>query len=125
MANEEVQRYLEDNGVKWQFNLERAPWWGGFFERLVGSVKRCLRKVVENVRLSRVELETILVEIEGTLNNRPLTYSYDKLGEDMLTPAHLLYGYCFETIPDDVKDEEDDANLNKRVRYLANRRKHF
>ena len=43
----------------------------------------------------------------------------------MLTPAHLLYGYCFETIPDDVKDEEDDANLNKRVRYLANRKKHF
>ena len=32
---------------------------------------------------------------------------------------------CFETIPDDVKDEEDDANLNKRVRYLATRRKHF
>ena len=125
IANEDVQRYLEDNGVKWQFNLERAPWWGGFFERLVGSVKRCLRKVVGNARLSRVELETILVEIEGTLNNRPLTYSYDELGEDMLTPAHLLYGYRFETIPDDVKDEEDDANLNKRVRYLANRRKHF
>ena len=42
---------------------------GGFFERFVGSVKRCLRKVVGNARLSRVELETILVEIEGTLNN--------------------------------------------------------
>ena len=24
-----------------------------------------------------------------------------------------------------MKDEEDDANLNKRVRYLANRRKQF
>ena len=65
------------------------------------------------------------MEIEGTLNNRPLTYSYDELGEDMLTPAHLLYGYRFEAIPDDVKDEEDNANLNKRVRYLVNRRKHF
>ena len=113
MANEEVQRYLEDNGVKWQFNLERAPWWGGIFERLVGSVKRCLRKVAGNARLSQVELETILVEIEGTLNNRPLTYGYDELGEDMLMPAHLLYGYRFETIPDDLKDEENDANLNK------------
>ena len=40
-------------------------------------------------------------------------------------PAHLLYGYHFETIPDDMKDKEDDANLNKRVRNLANRRKHF
>ena len=71
IANVEVQRYLEDNGVKWQFNLERAPWWGGCFERLFEIVKRCLRKGAGNTRLSRVELETILVEIEGTLNNRP------------------------------------------------------
>ena len=90
--------------------LGKSTLWGGFFERLVGSVKRCLRKVVGNTRLSRVKLETILVEIEGTLNNRPLTYSYDELREDMLMPAHLLYECCFEAIPDDVKDEEDDAN---------------
>jgi hypothetical protein len=38
-----VRAYKRDNCVKWQFNLERAPWWGGFFERLVGLVKRCLR----------------------------------------------------------------------------------
>ena len=80
-------------------------------------MKRCLRKVVGSARLSRVELETILVKIEGTLNSRPLTYSYDELGEDMLTPVCLLYRYRFETISDDVKDEEDDANLNKQVRY--------
>ena len=24
--------------MKWRFNLERAPWWGGFFERLIRSV---------------------------------------------------------------------------------------
>ena len=69
--------------------------------------------MVGNARLSQVELETIIVETEGTLNNRPLIYGYDELGEDMLTPAHFLYGHRFGTIPDDVKDEEDDANLNK------------
>ena len=25
--------------MQWTFNLEKAPWWGGVFERLVKSVK--------------------------------------------------------------------------------------
>ena len=39
-----VREELETRRIEWRFNLERAPWWGGFFERMVGSVKRCLRK---------------------------------------------------------------------------------
>ena len=30
-----VRRHLANKGVKWTFNLERGPWWGGYFERLV------------------------------------------------------------------------------------------
>ena len=37
--DEKLQDYLSRNGITWQFNLSRAPWWGGQFERLVGSVK--------------------------------------------------------------------------------------
>ena len=40
----EVQRYLLNLKVKWRFDLERAPWWGGFNERLIRSVERCLKK---------------------------------------------------------------------------------
>ena len=29
----ECKRYLSDEGVEWTFNLEKAPWWGGIFER--------------------------------------------------------------------------------------------
>ena len=25
-----VKDYLGNIGVKWSFNVERAPWWGGF-----------------------------------------------------------------------------------------------
>ena len=35
---------------------ERAPWWDGIFERLLRLTKRCLRKIVGNVRLSYDEL---------------------------------------------------------------------
>ena len=34
------------------FNIVRAPWWGGMFERLVCPMKRCLRKVAGKARLS-------------------------------------------------------------------------
>ena len=34
-----VQEYLADVGSQWIFNIERAPWWGGVFERMVKSTK--------------------------------------------------------------------------------------
>ena len=41
MSNNEVIDYLAEKGVEWQFNVERAPWWGGMFERMVSSTKKC------------------------------------------------------------------------------------
>ena len=54
--------------------MEKAPWWGGFFERLIRSVKNCLKKVVGNARLTMDELSMVIVEVEAVLNSRPLTY---------------------------------------------------
>ena len=38
-VDEEVQGYLAGVGDEWQFNLEKAPWWGGIFEKMVQSTK--------------------------------------------------------------------------------------
>ena len=46
VQHSEVQQYLTRVGVEWSFNVERAPWWGGVFERMVGMTKRCLKKMV-------------------------------------------------------------------------------
>ena len=46
---------------------------------MVRSVKRCLRKVLGNAKLTADELTTVLVEIESTLNARPLTDDYEEL----------------------------------------------
>ena len=70
----------------------KSLWWGGLLER---PVKRVLRKVLKNNHFDYEELETIIVEVEGTLNNRPLTYYYDEVHAEMLTPLHLLHGYRF------------------------------
>ena len=38
---------LERFHTQWQFNLKRAPWWGGMFERLIGLMKGCLKKTID------------------------------------------------------------------------------
>ena len=77
----EVKADLERDLIGWQFNLERAPWWGGFFERMVSSVKGCLRETLGNVRLTLDELATLLAEIEWTLDSRPLSTITMKWGK--------------------------------------------
>ena len=124
-ASDDMQSYLERHGIQWKFNLVKAPWWGGFYERLVGSVKRCFQKVLGNVRLTFEELSTVLTEVEGTLNKRPLAAHYEELNEAMLTPSHLLYGHNSGELPDEVKNEEDESSVHKRLRYMARKRKHF
>ncbi|GIY04561.1 reverse transcriptase [Caerostris extrusa] len=34
-----LQDFISCQGVTWKFIIERAPWWGGFYERLVKCVK--------------------------------------------------------------------------------------
>ena len=97
----EVASELHRKKIERRFNLERAPWWGGFFERMVGSVKACLRKVLGNARLTFDELLTVLVEVEGILNSRPLTYEYDKVEHEVLTLSHLIFGIRIQSMPDD------------------------
>ena len=61
----------------WTVIPEKSPWEGGIWERLVRSVKRWLLKVIDRVMVSFMELSTIIVEIEGVINSRPLTYVHD------------------------------------------------
>ncbi len=78
---------------KWKFIVPRSPWWGGWWERLVRSVKSAVKRSVGRRSLSRAEIETLLVEIEYCINSRPLTYvSYEVHVDRPLTPNHFLLG---------------------------------
>ena len=108
-----VRRFCTNKRISWKFNVDRAPWWGGFFERMVQEVKRCLRKTLRNAKLDYDELHTVLVEIESTLSSRPLTYvSSDELDEP-ITPSHLVVGRRVNSIPivsSTMIEEVDDSS---------------
>jgi hypothetical protein len=79
--------------ISWSFIPPRSPWWGGFYERMVGIVKERLKVTVGNANLNYFELETLLIQIEGITNDRPITY-LSECPEDgqPISPAHLLLG---------------------------------
>ena len=86
----DVLTYLSRNCIRWQFIVESAPWMGGFYEQLVGTVKRALRKVIGKSLLDSTQLYTVLTEVEATINSRPLVYVSDEPEPLTLTPSHFL-----------------------------------
>ncbi|XP_003742030.1 uncharacterized protein LOC100901773, partial [Galendromus occidentalis] len=68
-----VQQHLVNAEVSWEFITARAPWHGAWWERMVQTIKRPLRKVLGRNTLSFRELETVLTGIEALVNQRPLT----------------------------------------------------
>ena len=126
--NDQVANFMRSRGISWRFNLPRCTWAGGLFERLVRSVKRCLRKVLGNSRLTYDELYTVLIEIQATLNSRPLTYQYET--DEVLTPSHLIFGYrlspfSFGINPDVDDSEVDQTTLSRRFLFLRKKLIHF
>ncbi|GFQ90314.1 integrase catalytic domain-containing protein [Trichonephila clavata] len=95
LKDSEFQNFVADKGIHWKFIVERAPWWGGFYERLVKTIKDPLRKILGKALLMFEELSTILSEVEVIVNHRPLTYVENDPGEpEPLTPAHFLELGC-------------------------------
>lgn len=84
---------LTKKGITWRFITPAAPHQGGIWEAGVKGVKHHLRRTVGQNKLSSDQLYTILVEIEGCLNSRPLYPLTDDPNDlNPLTPAHFIMG---------------------------------
>ena len=121
---QDVQQHLDNSNCEWKFITPRAPQQGGFYERLIGIVKNCLRKVLFKRKVSHDELVTIATEIENRVNNRPLSYVDTSLdGLEPLTPSHLLYGYRLNSLPVSVhNDYLEDPNFLCSDKQMVNER---
>ena len=107
---------------EWKFIAPRSPWWGGgWWERLIRSVKSALKKTLGCKTLMRKELETSLHEVESCINSRPLTFVSDCIVDtDPITPSHFLLGrssFCDNMHPEPVISGQD---LCARLAYKNN-----
>ena len=64
----EVLQYFSNCQITWKFIVERAPWWGGFWERMVRTVKLALRKTMGRASFTFEEMNTMLIEVESVVN---------------------------------------------------------
>ena len=142
-AGEELQSLLSsaalaDNlarrGVEWRFIPKRAPWFGGFWERLIGLTKSAMKRVLGRTHATLESLRTLVTEVEAVLNNRPITYSSPDVDDPCpITPAHLLYGRPIVTLPhydvttDEITDPtySDDTEVRRRAKAQAAILNHF
>ena len=125
----ELSSFVTQIGAKWKFILEASPWWGGFWERLVQSTKRSLRKTLGKSKLTYEELLTVIMEIEGVLNSRPLCHTYDDSIDEVITPSHLIFGRRLLSVFHDDQDPENieftTETITKRTKYLNELILHF
>ncbi|KRY30334.1 hypothetical protein T01_9093, partial [Trichinella spiralis] len=118
---ETVQRHLASERVEWIFITERAPWCGGYWERLVRSVKTALKATLGQCLASPDELRTVLCEVEARVNDRPLTFVGSDIQEEMaLTPAHFLVGRSLTAFPD-RSDRASRGTMSSSLRHLLRR----
>lgn len=113
--------------MTWRFIPRKAPWYGGFWKRLIGLTKSCLEKVLGKAHINLLMLQTMVVEIEAILNDRPLTYVSSDIDDPQpLTPSHLLYGRKIVTLPhelitDELEDPDygDTSEIRQRAKIQA------
>lgn len=95
------EEVAKKKNIKWEFIPAYSPWMGGAWERLIGSVKKCIEFALrDEVHDARV-LRTTFNEIAGLLNRRPLTHvPADPTDGRPFTPNSVLIG-----------DYEDDLDF--------------
>ena len=122
--NPEVRYYFRTINLNWHFIHARSPWEGGFYERLVGVVKKCLKLCMHNKTFNYDDIVTLLSEVSSRVNNRPLCYlSSNRESIEALTPNHLLFGYTIDCMPplEPHEDDQDYISRNHLMDYYAAR----
>ena len=117
MKEEVFNDFLAKHSIRWQFNLSRAPWWCGPFERMVGLVKQDFYRTVGGANLKWAELQDVLLDCEIALNNRPLSYVEDEVQLPILTPNVMMFGQP-NLLPEEPVELITEKDMRKHARYL-------
>ena len=120
-----VKQFLTEEGCSWVFNPPHASHMGGTWERMIGVSRRILDSMLQQTSPSRLThdvLSTLMAEVTGIVNSRPLTpISTDPESPFLLTPAMLLtQKVCtLRPPPGDFTDSNLHRQQWRQVQHLA------
>ena len=127
-ASSSIQDTLAQKSTEWQFIPRRAPWYGDWWERLIGMPKTTLKKVLGNAFISYQALQAVLTQVEAVINDHPLICVISGSNDpEPLTTSNLLFGRRITTLPydnrsDSTIDPEAGNHSNIFNRTRAQRR---
>ena len=78
--------------IEWRYSTPTAPWANGCTERLVGIFKKQFKVMLQKHLLTLAQMQTLVIELQSTINDRPLGVTREDLGGPLITPNLLMYG---------------------------------
>ena len=91
---------------------------GRRFERLTEVTKSALSKAIGKAMPTFSELEETLLDVECSVNNRPLTYQGEEFEDRAITLNILLSGGPVEFLAKNTNALTEESNMTRRLRYL-------
>lgn len=123
--NGTLKTTLATEGIQWNFIPVHAPHFGGLWEAGVKGVKHHLKRIIGTLKLTYEQFITVLIQIEGILNSRPLVpLSSDPSDLQALTPSHFLIGRTLTAHPEpDIRDVKQ--NRLSKFQLIQQVQQHF
>lgn len=122
MVHHRRLEYCNSERINWRFIPPRSPNFGGLWESNIKTLKRHLKKVASNILLSYEEMNTLIIQIEGIINSRPITrISNEPNDPEPLTTAHFLTGGPIVSVSEPTLLETPQNRLSnwERVTHLV------
>lgn len=104
----DLKEQLACQQIKFIFNPPGSPHFGGCWEREIRSLKTALQVIIGAQIVTEEVLHTVLIEIEGMLNSKPLGYISSEVADpDPVTPNYLLMGRRDASLPQVIYDSPE------------------
>ena len=117
-----ICEFLRLKNISWKFNPTYGSHMGGVWERVIRSIRKILTALLGQQLVNEEMLRTLMAEVQGILNSRPLTpVSNDPKDLEPLTPNHLLLLRASPNLPPGVFAKEDTYCKRRwrQVQYMS------
>lgn len=113
-----VNDFASSIGCIWHFIPPYSPNFGGLWEVAVKSMKFHFKRVLKDATITYEEFNTLLTQVEGVLNSRPLfALSSDPSDLNPLSPSHFLIGRSL-VAPPDIDVQDIPSNRLSRLQFV-------